>query len=91
MGYLLINIIPLSDLNDMVTQVKEADIATYPEYDIVLKKLHSYYDMKLVTFGLGNDSDLIIQLPVFVQPYSQSPVILYQTEIVPVPRIDQNT
>ena len=46
--------------------------------------------MKLVTFGIDRDRNLIIQLPVFVQPYTQEPLIQYQIETVPVPIVDQN-
>ena len=45
--------------------------------------------MKLVTFEIDKDRNLIIQFPIFVQPYTQ-PLILYQLEIVPVPIIDEN-
>ena len=47
--------------------------------------------MQLVTFGIDKDKSLIIQFPVFVQPYTQQPLILYQLGTVPVPIIDQNT
>ena len=46
--------------------------------------------MQLVTFGIDIDKNLIIQFPVFIQPYRQQPLILYQLETVPVPIIDQN-
>ena len=46
--------------------------------------------MQLATFGIDNDRNLIIQFPVFVQPYTQQPLILYQLETVPVPILDQN-
>ena len=46
--------------------------------------------MKLVTFGIDKDRNLIIQFPIFVQPYTQQPLILYQLETVPVPIIDEN-
>ena len=41
--------------------------------------------MKLVTFGIDKDRNLIIQFPVFIQPYTQQPLTLYQIETVPVP------
>ena len=47
--------------------------------------------MQLVTFGIDKNKNLIIQFPVFIQPYTQQPLILYQLETVPVPIIDQNT
>ena len=46
--------------------------------------------MKLVTLGIDSDRNLIIPFPVFIQPYTQQPLILYQIETVPVPIIDQN-
>ena len=49
-----------------------------------------YYDMKLVTFGIGYQKNLIIQFPVFVQPYTQTKLTLYQVEIVPVLILDSS-
>ena len=46
--------------------------------------------MKLVTFGIDKDRNLIVQFLVFIQPYTQQPLILYQIETVPAPIIDQN-
>ena len=34
---------------------------------------------------------MIIQFLVFVQPYTQQPLILYQLETVPVPTVDENS
>ena len=47
-----------------------------------------YYDMKLVTFGIDSQRNLIIQFPVFIQPYTQTKLTLYQVETVPVPILD---
>ena len=62
---------------------------TNPDYDLVIDRLHLYYDMQLMTFGIDKDNNLIVQYPVFVQPYTQQPLILYQLETVPVPILDQ--
>ena len=35
--------------------------------------------------------NLVIQFPVFIQPYIQKPLILYQLETVPVPILDTDT
>ena len=64
---------------------------TNPDYDIVIKRLHLYYDMKLVTFRIDRNRNLIIQFPSFVQPYTQQPLTLYPLETVPVPIVDKNT
>ena len=34
--------------------------------------------------------NLVIQFPVFIEPYMQRPLILYQLETVPVPVLDKN-
>ena len=47
--------------------------------------------MQLVTFGINSNMTLVIQFPVFIQPYTQKPLILYQLETVPVPILYQNT
>ena len=57
---------------------------------MVIDRLHLYYDMTLVTFGTDKEKNLIIQFPVFIQPYAQ-PLILHQLKTVPIPIIDQNT
>ena len=46
--------------------------------------------MKLVTFGIDYQRNLIIQFPVFFQPYTQTRLTLYQIETVPVPILDAN-
>ena len=80
-----------SKLRDILNEVKTAIQTTNPDYDLVIDRLHLYYDMQLVTFGIDKDKNLIIQFPVFVQPYTQQPLILSQLETVPVPIINQNT
>ena len=46
--------------------------------------------MKLVTFRIDNQRNLIVQFPVFVQPYTQKRLIMYQVERVLVPILDEN-
>ena len=46
--------------------------------------------MELVTIGINIDRNLIIQFPIFIKPYIQKPLILYQIETVPVPVVDPN-
>ena len=50
-GYLPISLMPLK-LQKIISSVKEMLIKTNPDYDIVIKRLHLHYNMKLVTFGI---------------------------------------
>ena len=77
-------------LKEFFNEVRKALQVTNPDYGLVIDRLHLYYNLQLVTFGIDKDRNLIIQFLVFVQPYTQQPLILYQLETVPVPILDQN-
>ena len=81
-------ILPITKLQEILNSIKEMLTKTNPDYYIVIKRLHLYYDMKLVTFRIDRNRNLIIQFPIFVQ---QQPLTLYQFETAPVPVIDKNT
>ena len=89
-GYLPISLLPLSKLSTILEKVKEAFQLNNTDYDLVIKKLYLYYDMKLVTFGIDNQRNIMIQFPVFVHLHNQQHLILYQVETVPVPIVDEN-
>ena len=89
--YLPISLNTPSKLREILNDVKIAIRKTNPDYDLVIDRLHLYYDMQLVTFGINKDKNLIKQFPVFIQPYTQQPLILYQIETVPVLIIGKNT
>ena len=90
-GYLPILLITPLKLKEIWEAVKTTVRKMNPDNDTVIKRLHIYYDMKLVTFSIDRNKNLIIQFPVFIQPYTQQPLVLYQIETVPVPITDQNT
>ena len=89
--YFPISLVTPLKLQEILKSVEETLIKTNPDYDIVIKRLHLYYNMKLVTLGIDRKRNLIIQSPIFVQPYIQQPLILYQIKMVPVPIVDKNT
>ena len=65
-------------LQEILNEGKKAIQITNPDYDIVIKRSHLYYDMKLVTFGINEERNLIVHFPVFIQLYIQQQLILYQ-------------
>ena len=90
-GYLPNTLVTPSKLKEILNEVRMALQTNNPDYDLVINRLHLYYDMQLITFGNDKDKNLNIQFPVFIQPYTPQPLILYQLEMVPVSIIDQNT
>ena len=89
-GYLPISLLQPSKLAKILQEVKQVLLKTNKNYGLVIKGMYKYYDMKLVTFGIDRDRNLIIQFPVFVQPYTQKPLTLYQIETIPVLILDMN-
>ena len=89
-GYLPISLLPPSKLEKILNEVRKVIAKSNKDYDLVLTRPYLYYDLKLVTFGIDNQRNLRVQFPVFVQPYTQKRLIMYQIEIVPVPILDEN-
>ena len=89
-GYLPISLLPPSKLAKILKEVRVAIAKSNKDYDLVLTRLYIYYDMKLVTFGIDNQRNLIVQFSVFVQPYTQKRLIMYQIKTVLVPILEKN-
>ena len=89
-GCLPTTLITPSKLQGILTEVKRSLQHTNPDYTLVLERLHLYYDMQLVTFGINRDMNLVVQFTVFIQPYIQKPLVLYLLETVPAPILDTN-
>ena len=89
-GYLPISLLLPSELAKILQEVKQVLLKTNKNYGFIIKGMYKYYDMKIVMFGIDQNRNLIIQFPVFVQPYTQKPLTLYQVEMIPVPILDMN-
>ena len=89
-GYLPNTLVTPFKLKEILGEVRKMLQVTNPDYDLVIDMLHLYYNMQLVTLGIDKDKILIVQFPVFVQPYTQPPLTLYQLETVTIPILDQN-
>ena len=55
-GYLPISHITPSQLREFISDVKADNRKTNPDYNLVINRLHLYYDMKLVTFDNNKES-----------------------------------
>ena len=88
-SYLPTTLITPSKLLEILADIMKSLQHTNPDYTLVLERMHLYYDMQLVTFGIDRDKSLVIQFLVFIQPFIQKALILYQLETVPI--LDTNT
>ena len=74
-GFLLISLTTPLKLQKILDVVKIAVRKTNPDYSLVMQGHHLYYDMKVVTFGIDRDKNLVIQFPVFIQPYTATDTV----------------
>ena len=54
-GYLPISLITPLKLKKILNKVRNTVRKTNPDYDLFIKRLHPYYEMKLVTFGIDDN------------------------------------
>ena len=73
-GYFPISLLPPSKLHEILGKVKIALQIKNRDYDLVLKQLYLYYDMKLVTFDIDENRNMTMHFLVFVQPYTQQTI-----------------
>ena len=59
-GYLPNTLIKPDKLQEILSGVKNSLHTTNPDYNLVLDRLHLYYDMQLVIFGIDKDMALVI-------------------------------
>ena len=67
-------------LKEILNVVKVTIRKMNPDYDLVIKRLHLYYNKKLVTFGIDRDKNLIMHFPLFIEPNTQQLLVIYQIE-----------
>ena len=58
----------------MLAEVKKSLQHTNLDYTLVLDRLHLYYDMHLVTFGVDKDMNLVPSIHTTIQPETFNPV-----------------
>ena len=89
-GYLPSELFPPSKLYNITQEVLNTIRKSHSEYTLTIDQIGSYYDMKLVTFAVDQDHSLVVTFPIFIHPYRNRPLNLYEIETVPVPIPDTN-
>ena len=59
-GYLPFSLITPSKLKEILSKVKIAIRKTNPDNYLVINRLHLYYNLKFVTFGIDKERNLIM-------------------------------
>ena len=88
-GYLPPQLFTPTDIVKISQEALKLVQKRHPDYVLAIPQASSYYDMRLVTFGLDQRDRLIVCFPIFVKDFSREPMTLYQIETVPVPIVDE--
>ena len=89
-GHLPPFLFPPTVLENITTNALVMVKKSHPNFVLAIKHLTEYYDMKLATFGVDTDGNMIVAFPDFVQDHTSQPQTLYEIEPVKVPIPDLN-
>ena len=84
-GYLPPQLFSPTDLVKISKAALQMVQKRHPDYVLAIPQTSSYYDMRLVTFGIDELDRLVVCFPIFVKDFSRESMTLYQIETVPVP------
>ena len=89
-GHLPPLLFPPTVLQNITTKSLQKVHKSHPNYVLAIKHLTEYYDMKLATYGVDTDGNMIIAFPIFVKDHTSQLKTLYEIETVKVPIPDLN-
>ena len=77
-------------LDNITTNAIDLVCKSHPDYVLAIDHITEYYDMKLATFDVDADGNMIIAFPVFVKDHTSKPKTLYEIKTVKVPIPNHN-
>ena len=89
-GRLPPELFPPSFLQNVTHRVMSELLKSNTGYRLAFPQIDAYYDMKVATFALDKDNNLIVTFPILIAPIHQKPLSLYEIETVPVPIVDMD-
>ena len=89
-GHLPSLLFPPSVLKNITTNTINLVHKLHPDYVLAIDHVTVYYDMKLATFGVDHENNMIIAFPIFVKNQTSKPKTMYEIETVKVPKPDKN-
>ena len=89
-GYLPPQLFSPTDLVKISVEALHMIQKKHLDYVLAIPQATSYYDMRLVTFGIDDEERLVVCFPIFVKDFNREAFTLYQIETVPVPIVDTN-
>ena len=89
-GYLPISLLPPLKLEKILKEVRIAIAKSNKDYNLVLNKTLPILQHEISDIWNRQPKEFDLQFPVFVQPYTEKRLIMYQIETVLIPILDEN-
>ena len=89
-GHLPPLLFPPTVLKNITTSAINLVHKLHPDYVLAIDHVTAYYDMKLATFGVDHENNMIIAFPIFVKDHTSKPKTLYEIETVKVSMPNKN-
>ena len=83
-GTLSHHVISATQLTCYLQHIEDEIEKDYPKYELALKEINKYYDMKLISFVAYNFT-LYVHIPVYLKLRVQPILDIYRVESVPIP------
>ena len=78
------SVIPPKEMSDLIVHVNEVLKTQYPNYELVVSKVHDYYNLPFSTFACQGNT-LMIHISFYIKPINQESLYMYEIKSIPVP------
>ena len=78
------SVIPPKEMSDLITHVNEVLKTQYPNYELVVSKVHDYYNLPFSTFACQGNT-LMIHISFYIKPSNLESLYMYAIKSIPVP------
>ena len=81
---LLHSVIPPKEMSDLIAHVNEVLKTQYPNYELVVSKVHDYYNLPFSTFAYQGNT-LMIHISFYIKQINLESLHMYEIKSIPVP------
>ena len=78
------SVIPPKEMNDLIVHVNGVLKTQYPNYELVVTRVHDYYNLPFSTFACQGNT-LMVHISLYIKPINQESLHMYEIKSIPVP------
>ena len=78
------SVTPPKEMSDLIIHVNEVLSTQYPNYELVVSRVHDYYNLPFSTFACQGNT-LMVHISFYIKLINQEPLHMYEIKSIPVP------